>query len=340
MGQKYLPLKVSSRDVIYADYLLITQDTDWRAAPARYIGSELRVAQGATLYIGPGMHFFFATDAEMQIEGRLEAVGSFEEPIVFTSERQDGSYKYAPGQWKGVRFLPGTDGHQLVHVHINNAEVGLQLGMPEDPQDVDLSVDLTLGYAELSYLSEGAVLSYGGRTFIYNTLIYNAGAYLIEHQGGAHEYLHCTLSSYPRYFFHPAPVFRLREQSADPFDPAQTLSLQIRNSILWSSEELAQIDAPTQPPRVEISYSILRGEASAYSITGTENLWSDFYDYPQFANPEEYNYKCTPMSPARDAAKDFLDDRQYTEGKYYDIEGNIRDDKPDIGAYEWVSSTD
>ena len=337
LGQHYLPIKASSRDVIYADHLLISQDTDWSNTPSRHIGTELRVAANATLKLGPGMHLFFAQDAGIEVEGRLEAIGSFEEPIVLTSERQDDDYKDAPGQWRGIHLKAGTSGHQLLHLRIHNAELALKLGAEEETQGVKLSIS----YTELSYLSEGAILSYRSQTFTYNTVIYNTGRYLIQHHGGTHEYLHCTLSSYPRYFFNPAPIFQLHTHSPANSEPPQTPSLQIRNSILWSSEEtIFSTHNPDPSPMIEVSYSILSGEPPNHPITSMENLWSNEHNYPAFLDPVDYNYKPTSTSPARDAAHDFRDNRQYKNDTYYDIKGHPRDNKPDIGAYEWKPPTD
>jgi len=50
--------------------------------------------------------------------------------------------------------------------------------------------------------------------------------------------------------------------------------------------------------------------------------------FPKFMNPYIYRFQLDSLSPAIDTAAAL--------GVKLDLAGRVRDDKPDIGAYEWL----
>jgi hypothetical protein len=83
----------------------ITTNQTWCAADNPHLVSgEVTVAAGATLTIKPGAIVQAVLDlgytySGMHILGRLEAIGTEEQPILFTSSTDSG-----PEQWRGLGF--------------------------------------------------------------------------------------------------------------------------------------------------------------------------------------------------------------------------------------------
>ena len=327
-GMQQLPLKVWGKDAIYTDTLRIDVDTHWKTGPARSIGKILHVQKGITLHIAPGTQIFFAPEASMYVAGRLLANGTAEQPIVFTSQRQDGAYKETPGQWAGIRFAPNQEESILKYVVISNAKLGIRLGEATNRT----GSKLRMGHAIVRHMSQGGLLSYGGHTFIYNTLMHHAKLYLATHYGGSHRYFHCTLSNTPSRFLQNDPPIQVADYLPAAPHPALPLQLYIDNSILWGDlNETLQIDAKKE--KVRITNSLLRTQHATYLNEG-DNLLADEDNFPAFVEAKAYNYKLKEHSPARDRGK-IRHERK--EQQKYDLRGNKRhDNKPDIGAYEWV----
>ncbi len=85
---------------------LITQDTTWSKANSPYIVVQsIRVEDGVTLTIEPGVEVRFAGNYFLEIDGTLVALGTASAPILFTSG--DGSP--APGDW-GMRTATHLSG--------------------------------------------------------------------------------------------------------------------------------------------------------------------------------------------------------------------------------------
>ena len=325
--QHHLAIRMWSQDVVYGDTLVIDRDTDWRDQVSRHIGVELRILPHATLYLGPGMHLFFSPGARMYVEGRLEAIGTSEKPVVFTSHRQDGDYKEAPGQWKGIILASVEEQHTIIHASICNADIGLSLGTTAQIESAGF---LRLGNTQIFNMSTGALLTYGGNTFIYNTVMYNAQYYLAKHYGGTHRYLHCTMSSYSTPFFNVAQPLQLSDHlSTATSDQSSRLLLQMENSILWSSlEESIQLTKKHPQTEIYITHTLVR--SSSGSHLDEHSVWdAEDINFPRFVDPRDHNYKLDRDSPALGAGKSLNIPEQLQ-----DLEGNSRGTGYDLGAYE------
>lgn len=84
----------------------LTDDATWanHKVPYTISVSWFYIEGGNTLTIAPGVTVQMSEDAQIRVgngdEGKLVAVGTTEEPIIFTSARND---KF-PGDWSGIRF--------------------------------------------------------------------------------------------------------------------------------------------------------------------------------------------------------------------------------------------
>jgi hypothetical protein len=89
----------------------ITANTTWTVANSPYImdcgfsPGTVTVNAGVTLTIEPGVVVAGENAELLNVKGRLVAIGTAANPIVFTSEANN-----APGQWSGIWFNGGT-GH-------------------------------------------------------------------------------------------------------------------------------------------------------------------------------------------------------------------------------------
>ncbi|MCP4633930.1 MAG: right-handed parallel beta-helix repeat-containing protein [candidate division Zixibacteria bacterium] len=89
----------------------ITSSETWSSAGNPHIiGSDIEISNGARLEIGLGCIVKFAYGTSIMVEeGSIEAYGSFDSPIMFTSVSENPS----PGNWQFIGFSGGnyTGGH-------------------------------------------------------------------------------------------------------------------------------------------------------------------------------------------------------------------------------------
>ena len=150
-------------------------DVDTTLTGACYIvESDLTVSSGATLTINPGVTLRFQQGHDMSVSssGRLSAVGTAAQPIVFTGVEQTRGY------WGGLRFYQSNSTeNQLDHVTIeygggyHNANLYLD-GTSSSPVRLDMT-NCTLRGSEtygFSFDGDTVIGAFSGNTITGNTL--------------------------------------------------------------------------------------------------------------------------------------------------------------------------
>ncbi len=86
----------------------IENDSTWDADTVRVLG-DITVLEGVNLSVAPGCRVEFAGHHRLSVEGRIQALGSAQERIVFTSADPSGfaADSTLTGAWDGIHF-PGT----------------------------------------------------------------------------------------------------------------------------------------------------------------------------------------------------------------------------------------
>lgn len=297
-------------------------DEIWTSDRPYIISDTVVVDADCSLTIEAGTSVYFQNDAIMFILGSLVAAGDSSNNIVFTNSRFDSGFDEVPGQWLGIYFLEGSTGNTISYAKISNAEIGLRVGTPDDDNDPDVQIANT----EIFNMSVGGILGFTSDIQVTNSLIYNCATYLAGgFAGGNYQFQHCTFSNESSFFIQDEPSV----QFSDNIIISETellvdqLSLTFENSIIWGSnnEELLINNGGGTDPIVVLSSNIIR---SPTEIEG--NVTSQDFNYPGFKSPFDFDYSLDTLANAQNAGTPI--------GILDDITGKLRDDEPDIGAYE------
>ncbi len=102
----------------------INSNTNWDQLDMVYrVAGDITVASGATLTIAPGMIIKFNSNVTLFVDGKLEAMGAANQPIYFTSYRDDsvggdtdggGSSSGEKGDWNWIQFNAISDDTSLI----------------------------------------------------------------------------------------------------------------------------------------------------------------------------------------------------------------------------------
>ena len=105
----------------------ITEDVSWRGSVV--VKGALVVAPQATLRIEPGSEIRFMTTKgsrqvpRLVVMGRIQAVGTLDHPILFSSNSTTSPNN---GAWGGILLLSSEKRNQLEHCRIESAETALE----------------------------------------------------------------------------------------------------------------------------------------------------------------------------------------------------------------------
>jgi len=300
-------------------------DTFWSNARPYILADTLLVQEGCELTIEQGAQVYFENDAALFVQGTLTALGASSERITITNSRFDSGFDQVPGQWNGIYFLEGSSGNRISYADISNGEVGLRIGTPDDDADPDLIIENSRIYN----MSFSGILAFTSDVSATNCLIYNCGTYLVGNfAGGNYNYRHCTISSisFENFSFlsdEPFTQFSDNIVLGDGEVLTEDLTVSLVNNIIWGSgeNELLINNGGGSLLTTSIESNIIKSEVEIEN-----NFTSVESNFPGFA----FDYSLDTLAFAKDKGKDI--------GVLTDILGQVRDESPDIGAFERIEN--
>lgn len=181
----------------------VTLDRDTRFANDKpyLVFDTLRVAEGATLSIDPGVRLYFHNNAHLRIEGRIVADGDFATaPVVFRGDRTDCIYDRVQydkivGQWDGISIAAGSKGNLFDGCVIRSCNTGIRIDSSEmDPENLRAVISNSM-----IHNTKGVALkATNANLYVFNTVISNALNANLLLQGGAYLFNHCSIVGLPR----------------------------------------------------------------------------------------------------------------------------------------------
>ena len=308
--------------------------------------------------IGAGTHVYLTNTSSLVVWGRIEAVGTYEDPIVFTGARFDGRYEETAGQWGTIYIDEKSTGNLMEYVIIKNATAGLQVGYPgnETVSQIELRNCMILNSASIG------IYAFNGTIDAYNTIVADCGAVaLLAQMGGSYNFYHCTISNvsayYPESFYEGGYKYRILpsvifsnyfdwydlDMDYRVIEVTYPIDLEINftNSIIYGNRSSEVYYDSLNDAGLEYNFRncLLKIHEDSISYFDTLKFVATILNEdPVFINDsislDEYNFELDSASPAINAG-----DWSWIEGipqLEYDFKGNPRkeDNNPDLGAFE------
>lgn len=290
----------------------------WSSGKPYVIYGDFLIDTLASLTVNAGTSVYVDNFSRFLVKGTLKILGDSIRHVTFSNTRFDQSYKEAPGQWEGIYFLEGSHDNEIRHAVIENATTGLRVNTP----DGDLDYDVALYNTTIRHMSQAGILAFTSDIYSENTLIYNAGTYLVAGLGGGnYHFEHCTFVNSPNFFMNDGPAVQFADNLI--FNGTEAISVYLKNSIVWDANEEAILLNNEGGTMLDTSFI---GNIIKSSLTWPANYSSSDPDFPGFLNPSDFDYQLDSLSFARNKA--------VPGAIKTDLKGKRRDTQPDIGAYE------
>lgn len=195
---QYVRLEAIGQDVILWRGKRFDNDTTLIDVKPYLIYDSLYIAKGATLSVTKNVRMFFHNGARMLIDGRMDATGTIDEPIVFRGDRMDNLYQSGnlpydrvPGQWGGIEVAAESYDNNFENVRIRNGVYGV-LFHESDPSKLKANFMNTI----VQNTTKEVIWAVNCNITAKNSLFVNSGNYTVRLLGGRYNFLHCTIANY------------------------------------------------------------------------------------------------------------------------------------------------
>jgi hypothetical protein len=301
----------------------IRQNAVWSGKKPYVIQGILRVDSLVNLTIEQGVTVYMDINAAILVKGSLTINGRLQDKVNFRGARLDKEYAEVAGQWDAIYFDVGSKNNRIRYAVIQNANVGLRIGMPPDNDTIpELVVENTI----IQNMRLRGLISFSSDVYMVNTQINNCTQNAVAClAGGSYTFLHCTFANTETRFFTEDPTvfmsnfYRLPDESV----LKSPLSFQMTNCIAWGdrANDFQVTNLMGTPARWSVRNCLLK--TSDNQFNNNSNIINQ---RPRFQNAFRLNFRLDSLSPALGKGLNI--------GVNTDIDGIVRSRTPDIGAHE------
>lgn len=336
--EQRFPLKAWTWNADIVNDLRIESDTTLSSDRPIVIKGGITVDSTATLTLAAGTQLYFQSNAGMDVYGRLVSTGSADNNIVLRGSRLDKMFPYLPydnvsGQWKGVILHSSSYNNVITFTDLHSANDGMVI----DSSDVSrLKLDMN---ASTVHNCQGyGIKITNSNVKITNCQITNTLNDCLYVEGGKVVINSCTLAQF-------YPFDSMRGYALHLMNNTEHASQQIfiGNSLVTgygNDEMLIESEKDQTLDNLTFDYCLLRTPkvTTADSIHFTNIIYEDVKDT---ISGGAKNFKLIDTDNLRydfqlDSVSAAIDKASLKTSPATDRNGNNRDSKPDIGAFERI----
>lgn len=343
--QQKVNLNAFSWDATMFRNMKIDKDTIISSSKPIVVYGGIDVAENATLTIGKGTTLYFHGNAGINVHGTLVCQGTANETVTLRGDRLDRMFDYLPydnvsGQWNGIRLTCASYGNHLTHTDIHGTFDGLKV----DSSDVS-RLKLTIENSTIHNCQGTALDITNSFCVISNCQLTNTLGNCLNIEGGRVEMNNSTLAQF--YPFDSNRGVALRFSGVK--HPLQ--SFVCTNSLVtgYADDEMSGL----RPDKAA-------GSSNDFNYTFSDCIMRTVKDTTEdsvrFVNVALENPKDTADAGTKHFVKIDSDNQSYdfhlaetskaigaanpVTATKEDHDSKKRDEKPDIGAYEFFISDD
>lgn len=289
-----------------------------------------------TLTVDPGARLYFNKDASLLVLGKLEVNGTTEEPVLFSSHRQEEWYQDKPGQWGYIHLLPGSGRSRIDNAIIKNGLMGLMVDSVGTGKEGPIRITNT----RIEHVSSFGLLAQSAGIEAGNCLIADCGTHSASLTiGGNYSFNHCTFANYFDWAFRTTPAVFLSNYYLDENNKEQIVPLKkadFLNCIIYGRNmteigfDLKKVEGDVMNYAYLFDHCVLK-VPDDFDLSDEKYFKKIIRKDPSFVDYTEYNYQLDTLSVAKDEANSAFS-QEFPD----DILGvdRFEDEGPDRGCFE------
>ena len=320
--------------VLGIDYHLITEDAVWTGPKPWVIYGLVLVAPDVTLRVeeGASVHFHNQSALIFLSRSSFQVEGSFEDPIIFQGDRLESGYQNLPGQWGYIWLTAASRNHKIENAIIKNATYGIVMDSIGSITEPTLQIRNTI----IKNMDQTGLELRGAWVEAENLVVSNCGVHAIYMGlGGSYDFRHVTVAN---YYSLPGSIRQTPSVVFNNYYVDINNNVQVRefekayfgNSIIYGSlqqEILLDLYPENSVANFMFDHSLIR--TNLQQQLGHLFESSIFNTQPRFISVNN-DYRLREDSPAIGEG-----DPGIATDIPYDILGNSRQERVDMGAYQF-----
>ena len=327
---------INGEDTILFPYHKIDCSVDWTDDKPHVIYGYAIIDPGNTLNINAGCDIHLHKNSGIIVGnpfseipgGSIKINGILGNEGTFQGDRLDAWYQDIPGQWDRIWLTPGSIDNEINYAIIRNGNIGIHADtVGNNNPTVIINNTIIENMSSIGILGQGASINAN------NTLINNCGQYTLAcNIGGNYNFTHCTFANHWNYSGRSTPSILLNNYYEDANGNIQLRNLEnanFNNCIIDGSlsTEISFQEEESATFNYHFNHCIIKLDPQI----NTNNSYytnSIINQPPQFIEYSNNNYHLEEESPA-------IDSGDPNNSVILDLEGNNRDNYPDIGVFEF-----
>lgn len=336
--QQSIELQAWSWDADLLHNVVISKDSTFDSTKPTVIYGGITVNEGATLTIPAGKTLYFHENAGIDVFGKLICKGEPDNEVILRGDRLDHMFDYlpydgVPGQWGGIVFKESSYGNEITNTDIHASCRAILC----DSSDVSRQ-KLAMKSSTIHNAKGAGIVAYSSKIYLENCQISNTLDDCLTIYGGNTEINNCTIAQFYPLSADRGAALSFTNYLNDITYPINNLS--VRNSIItgYAEDVIMGSLADTGAANYLFDHCLLRTPEIKDSIKCHDNIWENVEDttiagwknfYKIDTDLLQYDFHLKDSSLAIDAASSVTS--LPTDRNAY-----MRDEKPDMGCYEFT----
>ena len=154
-------------------------------------GKTLKVEAGARIHFHADSGIIVQEGGTLLVDGASSATDALENEVIFEGDRLEPDFAETPGQWGSVYLREGSVNHQINHLTLKNATIGVYV---QNNYGTPLKINNTQIYNSSLVGILGIFAKIDGFNVVVNSRTRGLGA-LACRIGGTYNFTHCTFNN-------------------------------------------------------------------------------------------------------------------------------------------------
>lgn len=327
-NETFINLDAYGQNAYFLNNAKVTKDTLWSNKLPIVISGTVTVEEGNSLTIEKGSKVYCHAGATITVNGTLKATGEKYDStkIIFRNDRLDDYYKDLPASWGGIVFTETSINNDLSFTSVLNATNAVIVRNPA----ANSNPKLIMQQCTIDNASNIGLYGIYSSIDAVNCLISNCGQNIKIAAGGNYNFNYCTVAAYSNLFLtHNNPVLSITD--IDDNNQSFPVNAIFTNSIFYGDDGIVNDEISVQQTgsnNFDVSFEnvLYKGNTiTADFINSIQNQDPLFTMVEVFDNI--FNFHLQEFSPCINTG--------INNGILTDLDGNTRDESPDIGCYEY-----